>query len=150
MPPIGKTRVGLHWGEAVVGNFGGKSRIQYTALGDSMNTASRLEAASKPLESSVMASREFAKRSGLDWWRPMGRVLLRGRASPVDLFEPAPDFPEADRAALVEAIALIETDIPAAVAMIAALVEKHPADTALANLLHRTRNLSADRAFVLG
>jgi adenylate cyclase len=150
VPPIGKTRVGLHWGEAVVGNFGGKSRIQYTALGDSMNTASRLEAASKPLESSVMASREFAKRSGLDWWRPMGRVLLRGRASPVDLFEPAPDFPEADRAALVEAIALIETDIPAAVAMIAALVEKHPADTALANLLHRTRNLSADRAFVLG
>ena len=86
-------------------------------------------------------------------WTGGGRwagSLLRGRASPVDLFEPAPDFPEADRAALVEAIALIETDIPAAVAMIAALVEKHPADTALANLLHRTRNLSADRAFVLG
>ena len=35
VPPIGKTRVGLHWGEAVVGNFGGKNRIQYTALGDS-------------------------------------------------------------------------------------------------------------------
>lgn len=150
VPPIGKTRVGLHWGEAVVGNFGGKSRIQYTALGDSMNTASRLEAASKPLDSAVMASREFAERSGLDWWRPMGRVVLRGRASPVDLYEPAPDFPAEDRAALVEAIALIESDVPAAIAVIAALVEKHPADAALANLLHRTRNLSADRAFVLG
>jgi hypothetical protein len=34
--------------------------------------------------------------------------------------------------------------------VIAALVEKHPTDAALANLLHRTRNLSADRAFVLG
>jgi adenylate cyclase len=150
VPPIGKTRVGLHWGEAVVGNFGGKSRIQYTALGDSMNTASRLEAASKPLDSAVMASREFAERSGLDWWRPMGRVVLRGRASPVELYEPAPDFPAADRAALVEAIALIESDVPSAIAAIAALVEKHPADTALANLLHRTRNLSEGRAFVLG
>jgi adenylate cyclase len=150
VPPIGKTRVGLHWGEAVVGNFGGKSRCQYTALGDSMNTASRLEAASKPLDSAIMASREFAERSGLDWWRPMGRVVLRGRASPVELFEPAPDFPAQDRAALEQAIALIESDVPAAIAIIAGLVEKHPADTALANLLHRTRNLSADRAFVLG
>ncbi len=150
VPPIGKTRVGLHWGEAVVGNFGGKSRIQYTALGDSMNTAARLEAASKPLDSSVMASREFAERSGLDWWRPMGRVVLRGRASPVELFEPAPDFPEDDRAALSEAIALIESDVTAAVAAIVKLVDKHPDDAALANLLHRTRNLSTDRAFVLG
>jgi adenylate cyclase len=38
-----------------------------------MNTASRLEAANKALDSSVMASQEFADRSGLDWWRPMGR-----------------------------------------------------------------------------
>ncbi len=150
VPPIGKTRVGLHWGEAVVGNFGGHSRIQYTALGDSMNTAARLEAANKALESSVMASREFAERSGLAWWRPMGRVVLRGRASPVELYEPAPGFPGEDRVALAEAMALIESDTLAAVAIIAGLVEKHPSDTALANLLHRTRNLSADRAFVLG
>src|SRR5690606_13326609 len=79
LPPIGKTRVGLHWGEAVVGNFGGKSRVQYTALGDSMNTAARLESANKALDSGVMASREFAERAGIDWWRPMGRVVLRGR-----------------------------------------------------------------------
>ena len=43
LPPIGCTRVGLHHGEAVVGNFGGEGRIQYTALGDGMNTAARLE-----------------------------------------------------------------------------------------------------------
>jgi adenylate cyclase len=150
VPPIGKTRVGLHWGDAVVGNFGGKSRIQYTALGDSMNTASRLEAASKALDSAVMASEEFAERSGLGWWRPMGRVVLRGRSKPVDLFEPAPDFPADDRAALARAVALIERDTAAAIELIAALVEKHPADTALANLLHRTRNLREDGAFVLG
>ena len=142
LPPIGKTRVGLHCGEAVVGNFGGKSRIQYTALGDSMNTAARLEAANKALDSSVMASREFAERSGLDWWRPMGRVVLRGRSKPVDLFEPAPDFPAEDRAALYQAMILIETDRAAALEVIAALADKYPDDAALANLLERTRNLS--------
>ena len=41
---------GMHFGEAVVGNFGGENRIQYTALGDSMNTAARLEAANKSLD----------------------------------------------------------------------------------------------------
>jgi adenylate cyclase len=150
VPPIGRTRVGLHWGEAVVGNFGGKTRIQYTALGDSMNTASRLEAANKVLDSSVMASEEFASRSGLDWWRPMGRVVLRGRSKPVDLREPAPAFPNDDRAALEQAMALVGSDRDAAVAVIAGLVDKYPEDKALANLLHRTRNLSEDGAFVLG
>ncbi len=150
MPPIGKTRVGLHWGEAVVGNFGGESRIQYTALGDSMNTAARLESASKALASSVMASREFAERSGLDWWRPMGRVVLRGRGTPVDLFEPAPEFPAEDRAALYQAMVLLESDRLAAAAVIAELVTKHPRDAALAALLQRTRDLPEDGAFVLG
>lgn len=150
LPPIGKTRVGLHFGEAVIGNFGGKSRIQYTALGDSMNTAARLEAANKALYSSVMASREFAERSGLDWWRPMGRVILRGRSKPVDLFEPAPDFPPEDRAALYQAMILVENDRPAALEVIARLAEKHPDDAALANLLERTERLTGSHAFVLG
>ena len=149
LPPIGKTRVGLHWGEAVVGNFGGKSRIQYTALGDSMNTAARLESANKALDSGVMASREFAERAAIDWWRPMGRVVLRGRRRPVDLFEPAPDFPEADRALLEEAMALLKPDRAAAIAIIAELVRKHPDDLALVNLLDRSANLGDDLEFVL-
>ena len=150
LPPIGKTRVGLHWGEAVIGNFGGKSRIQYTALGDSMNTAARLEAANKALYSSVMASRELAERSGLDWWRPMGRVVLRGRSKPVDLFEPAPDFPAEDRAALFQAMILVEKDRTAALEVIRAVAEKHPDDAALANLVERTERLTTHHAFVLG
>jgi adenylate cyclase len=150
LPPIGKTRVGLHWGEAVVGNFGGKDRIQYTALGDSMNTASRLESANKALDSSVMASEEFASRSGLDWWRPMGRVVLRGREKPVNLFEPAPDFPQEDRAALHQAMILIESDREAAIEVLSGLCARYPDDKALANLLERTRHLSVGNAFVLG
>lgn len=150
LPPVGKTRVGLHFGEAVVGNFGGETRIQYTALGDSMNTAARLEAANKALDSSVMASREFAERSGRDWWRAMGRVQLRGRAQPVDLMEPVPDFPQSDRDKLTEAVTLVERDHKKALGIIAEVATRHPEDTALQNLLARTRKLDDRGTFVLG
>src|SRR3546814_6957811 len=82
VPPSGMPRVGLHGGDAIVGNFGGEGRIQYTALGDSMNTASRLEAANKSLKTGVLISAEAAARSGRDDLVPMGRVTLRGRAQP--------------------------------------------------------------------
>lgn len=150
LPRIGKTRVGLHWGEAVVGNFGGQRRIQYTALGDSMNTAARLEAASKNLDSAVMASREFADRSGVDWWRAMGRVQLRGRAKPVELMEPAPGFPDADRDRLARAARYVDEDIAAAIALVADVAARYPDDSALQNLLKRTRHLEEGGFYVLG
>jgi len=150
LPKIGKTRVGLHWGEAVVGNFGGETRIQYTALGDSMNTAARLESANKALQTSVMASAEFAERSGLDWWRPMGRVVLSGRAQPVDLCEPAPDFPAADLAALREAVAMLATDWPSGLALLAKIAALHADDTGLQALLARSHALNEAGAHVLG
>lgn len=150
LPPIGKTRVGLHHGEAVIGNFGGATRIQYTALGDSMNTASRLEAANKVLNSAIMASREFAEASGLDWWRQMGRVQLRGRARAVDLFEPAPDFPADDRALLAEASALAAHDCVAAFNLAQAVAARHPNDSALGNLVRRMQELDEGGTYVLG
>jgi adenylate cyclase len=150
LPPIGKTRVGLHFGEAVIGNFGGATRIQYTALGDSMNTAARLEAANKALDSAVMASREFAEASGLEWWRPMGRVVLRGRARPVDLFEPAPAFPETDRAALAAASVLAVTDRAAALRLVEDVAGRHPDDLALGNLVKRMQQLDEGGTYVLG
>ncbi|HET9628601.1 MAG TPA: adenylate/guanylate cyclase domain-containing protein [Novosphingobium sp.] len=149
LPAIGKTRVGMHFGEAVVGNFGGERRIQYTALGDAMNTAARLESANKPLGSSVMASGEFAERSGLDWWRPMGKVVLRGRTRPVDLFEPAPLFPPEDRAALADALASIETGHAAGLAKLRSIAARHPGDVALANLVTRCESLGERDAYVL-
>ena len=150
LPKIGKTRVGLHYGEAVIGNFGGDTRIQYTALGDSMNTAARREAANKPLQSSVMASREFAEQSGLDWWRDMGRIALRGRASPVEIKEPAPGFPAGDRAKLAEAAALAARDPAKARALAQEVAASHPDDTALRNLADRYGNLGKGGTYVLG
>ncbi|MEY4270720.1 MAG: hypothetical protein RLZZ58_1936, partial [Pseudomonadota bacterium] len=98
VPPLGMTRVGLHVGDAIVGNFGGEGRIQYTALGDSMNTASRLESANKEMKTRVLASSEAVSRTGRDDFVPMGRVTLRGRAQPVDVYEPRPDLSPEQRA----------------------------------------------------
>ncbi|MEE4289045.1 MAG: adenylate/guanylate cyclase domain-containing protein [Erythrobacter sp.] len=150
LPRIGKTRVGLHHGEAVIGNFGGDTRIQYTALGDSMNTAARLESANKALKSSVMASREFAEGSQLDWWREMGRIVLSGRSSPVDIMEPAPHFPVEDRALLAEAATLAASDPARAQAIAAEVAARHPDDEALANLAYRYANLFEGGAYVMG
>jgi adenylate cyclase len=87
-PAMGRTRVGLHWGDVVVGNFGGEGRIQYTALGDSMNVAARLEGANKTLKTAALVSGEAAGPMGLDRFRPMGRVRVRGREKPLEVFEP--------------------------------------------------------------
>lgn len=149
MPPVGRTRVGLHYGEAIVGNFGGEGRFQYTALGDSMNTASRLEGANKKLGTSVIASGDAAERSGLDWWRPMGRVVLRGRSTPVDIFEPAPDFNPDDRRDLIQALAMLREDRSGGLRRLGELAARHPDDEALRRLLLRQEESSSDGGCVL-
>jgi adenylate cyclase len=140
VPPIGKTRVGLHFGEAIVGNFGGEGRIQYTALGDSMNTASRLESANKQLLAGVMASREAVERSGLDWWRPMGRVVLRGRAKPVEIFEPVPEMDPSDLGHFRSILDRLSHGDEGALADLVALAESRPDDAALGNLVYRLKH----------
>jgi adenylate cyclase len=149
VPPVGKTRVGLHWGEAIVGNFGGEGRIQYTAIGDSMNTASRLESANKTLESNVLVSREAAERSGLNWWRPLGRVRLRGRRAPVDVFEPVPDIAAQDVDQIQTILNSIEANLKDAKIQLAELVSKRPGDMPLANLLNRISRLEPGGVYAL-
>jgi adenylate cyclase len=149
VPAIGKTRVGLHFGEAIVGNFGGEGRMQYTALGDSMNTASRLESANKQTKSSVLVSAEAAELSGLDWFRPLGRVVLRGRSTPVDINEPVPDMPEDERKAFSDlAVRAMRGDV-SAITMLAEKSGSEPADAALANFVYRLKHQDKGGYFVL-
>ena len=97
---MGRTRVGLHFGDAVVGNFGGEGRLSYTALGDAMNCASRLEGANKYLRTVALVSDEAKSLTTLDIFRPMGRIILSGRAAPIVVWEPAPDVDTELRAEL--------------------------------------------------
>lgn len=154
VPPIGRTRVGIHFGEAVVGNFGGEGRIQYTALGDAMNTAARLEGANKPLDTTVLASREAAERSGLDWFRAMGSITLRGRSTPVEVFEPAPKLAPDARSvvnALVEAHGTGDSVlVQRLTAKLAQVGQDVGRDKALNNLIERLRVTQGGESYVLG
>ena len=150
VPPIGRTRVGMHYGDAIVGNFGGEGRIQYTALGDAMNTAARLEAANKALETKVLLSREAMERTGLDWFRPMGRITLRGRSTPVEVFEPVPDWEEKDRAAVTAVIAAHEKGDRDAIQALSAMIKQYGEDLGLANLRKRLEKTKDGESYALG
>lgn len=151
VPKIGRTRVGLHYGDAVVGNFGGEGRIQYTALGDAMNTAARLEGANKPLDTKVLVSREAAERSGLDWFRPMGAVTLRGRKTPVEIFEPVPDMAEEQRQLAKDLVSAHSSgEVERVNALTDTLPESVHNDDAMVNLIERLRHTHKGESYVLG
>ncbi len=149
VPAIGKTRVGLHHGEAIVGNFGGEGRIQYTALGDSMNTAARLESANKQTKSNVLVSREAAELSGLDWYRPLGRIVLRGRATPIDVMEPVPDMSQDERINFINLGERAMQGDVSAITTLGNISVTKPQDAALANFVYRLTHQEEGGYFVL-
>lgn len=150
VPPIGKTRVGMHFGEAIVGNFGGDGRIQYTAFGDSMNTAARLESANKALQTSVLVSREAAEKTGLDWFRPMGRITLSGRARPVEIFEPVPEWEDSKRAEFAALVDAHDAGDALAMTRLTDMMAKWGEDGALTNLVNRLKQTGKGESYVLG
>jgi len=150
VPPLGMTRVGLHVGDAIVGNFGGEGRIQYTALGDSMNTASRLEAANKGLKTGVLISAEAVARADRDDLVPMGRVTLRGRAQPVDTFTPRPDLTADQRARIAEMVnAHAAGDKNLYVICATAIAAEFSDDTSILFLIERLNETESGESYVL-
>jgi adenylate cyclase len=136
-PAMGRTRVGLHWGDVVVGNFGGEGRIQYTALGDSMNVAARLEGANKILKTAALISREAAEQMGLAHFRAMGRVRVRGRDKPIEVFEPLGVGAAAADPDLADLYAAFDQGEVQALPALHARAAAAPQDTALAYLVQR-------------
>jgi adenylate cyclase len=80
----------------------------------------------------------------------MGRIVLRGRARPVDIYQPMPDLPEEDRKTLAEVAQLSDSKHDVAVQSLDALVARHPDNMALRNYADRIRNLNDGGAYVLG
>jgi adenylate cyclase len=140
---FGRTRIGVNTGRAVVGNFGGARRFDYTAHGDAINTASRLEAANKTLGTRICVAAETADlvQDAAITFRPAGAVLLRGRAAAVDVFEPVtaahPAWAWAD--AYAEAFALLSSGDARGGAAILALSAQYPEDHLLALQVQRLR-----------
>ncbi|MDR1391233.1 MAG: adenylate/guanylate cyclase domain-containing protein [Holosporales bacterium] len=109
--PLGKpslpTRIGLHTGIAVVGNIGSQDRMNFTAIGDSVNIASRLEGANKVYETRILASESvesIAKNCIL--FRVIDKVAVKGRSSGIVIFEPLCAMKNAENAEYYKLIEL--------------------------------------------
>ena len=129
--PLGVTRIGVHAGPAIVGNFGGGRLFDYTAYGDTINAAARLEAVNKQLGTRICVSAAAAERAPRVL-RPPGRRSRAARPERADARLRAAaaggDGEVPRRRAYVDAFAKLEARDPAAVAAFAALVGVSPAD----------------------
>lgn len=78
--PLLRARFGLHCGPVLVGNIGTPHRFAYTALGDAVNLASRLETLNKAYGMEILASEELREAAGPGFeWRRLDRVAVAGR-----------------------------------------------------------------------
>jgi len=85
---FGVTRIGINTGRAIVGNFGGSGRFDYTAHGDSINTAARLEGVNKHLGTQICISGTTAAKCPNHFFRPIGALILKGKTEAIEAFEP--------------------------------------------------------------
>lgn len=87
LPPL-VTRFGIHQARVMVGHFGAPTRLSYTALGDGVNLAARLEPLCKQYGVVVLVSAATAKHAAPDFvFRRIDRVAVKGKSACVDVYE---------------------------------------------------------------
>ena len=89
--PFGETRIGVNTGIAIIGNFGGKEFFDYTAHGDAINTAARLESANKQFGTRLAVSGTTASQCKNFNGRPIGNLVLKGKTEATEVLEPISD-----------------------------------------------------------
>ena len=89
---LGSTRIGVNTGEAIIGNFGGDSFFDYTAYGDAVNIAARLEQMNKQYGSYILAGENTVDGCGSQFdFSQAGEVTVRGRKSPTKIYTVSDD-----------------------------------------------------------
>jgi adenylate cyclase len=99
---FGNTRIGVHSGEVIVGNFGGSTMFDYRALGDPVNTAARLESVNKHLGTLVCLSEAIYIGCANVVARPVGRLVLKGKKQALMVYEPVVEGDALTRAPLAD------------------------------------------------
>ena len=131
---LGSTRIGVNTGETVVGNFGGATRFDYTAHGDAINTAARLESVNKFFDTRICVSETTLERCTYPHHRPIGRLVLAGKSEGLGANEllTAPRARAPVTMEYVRAYRLLEAGDPAAAELFAELTERYPDDGLIA------------------
>jgi adenylate cyclase len=104
---FGLTRIGLETGVAIVGDIGVRAKLDYTAHGEAVNVAARLEYVNKELGSSICVGPATASHFDEALLRPLGKIEVRGCDEALSVFEPWPsNAPKAWRESYIAAINL--------------------------------------------
>jgi class 3 adenylate cyclase/CHASE2 domain-containing sensor protein len=127
---FGATRIGVNAGVAMVGNLGSPERMEYTALGDNVNLASRLESVNKYFGTRICVSETVASALPPERLRPIARVVVKGKTQPMAIYEPIdPDkIGSTSIRNYMAAYALLEAENPRALDAFKALATEDPDD----------------------
>ena len=136
---LGATRVGVNTGQAIIGNFGGKRFFDYTAYGDAVNIAARLENANKEVGTRICVSESVVDKVPDFRGRPIGTLLLKGKTQVVRCFEPLgiDQTNHVEVETYLKAFSLLESEDPKAKQAFATLMGQNDEDPLVAYHLGR-------------